>query len=148
MTPESSSAAVNFNNWPAAKQWLSVPMDGRKWKRESWGTKSNRWYHPKPAKIPVEQSEIVAGFKLRLPAFRLVFGDEDGKGTTAGFQASDWYQARPKGWPEMGDMAGSRVAGSGSSFWVCSCVGLATSLSLFVTHAYVSSVSSLFFCFY
>ncbi|GAY66668.1 hypothetical protein CUMW_250610 [Citrus unshiu] len=45
-------------------------MDGRKWKRESWGTKSNWWCHPKSAKILAEQSEIVAGFKLRSPAFR------------------------------------------------------------------------------
>ena len=69
---ESSSAAVNSNNRLAAKQLFSVAMDGRKWKRESWGTKSNRWCHPKPAKIPAEQSETVAGFKLRSPVFRLV----------------------------------------------------------------------------
>ncbi|GAY69224.1 hypothetical protein CUMW_270300 [Citrus unshiu] len=60
-------------------------MDGRKWKRELWGTKSNQWCHPKPAKISAKQSEKVASFKLRSSAFRLVFGDEDGRGTTVGF---------------------------------------------------------------
>ena len=96
---------------------------------------------------PLEQSETITSFKVRSPAFRLVFGGEDGKGTTAGFEASNWYQPRLKRWPEMEVMAGSRSQ-VGSGFRVCSWVGLAAFLSLSITCAYVSSVSSLFVCFY
>ncbi|KAK9229441.1 hypothetical protein WN944_022403 [Citrus x changshan-huyou] len=49
------------------------------------GNKIQPVVSPKPAKIPAEQSETVTGFMLRSPVFRLVFGEEDGKGTTAGF---------------------------------------------------------------
>ena len=48
-------------------------MDGRKWKGASWGIKSNRWCHPKPAKIPTEQSGKVAGFQALVADVLAVF---------------------------------------------------------------------------
>ena len=48
-------------------------MDDRKWKRESWGTKSNQWCHPKPAKIPAEQSETVLGFQASIAGILIGF---------------------------------------------------------------------------
>ncbi|KAK9233508.1 hypothetical protein WN943_023758 [Citrus x changshan-huyou] len=39
-----------------------MAVDGWKIKRESWGTKSSQWCHPKPSKIPAEQGGKVAGF--------------------------------------------------------------------------------------
>ena len=52
----------NYNGWTTANRRLSVAVDGRKIKRELWGTKSSQWCHPKPLKISTEQSGKVAGF--------------------------------------------------------------------------------------
>ena len=117
----------NYNGWTIANRRLSVAVDGRKIKRESWGTKSSRWCHQNRWKFRQSKVESRGFFKLWSPTFWLFFGDVDSRGMMAGLQASDWYQAWPIGWPESQDMAGSISGQMGRVFGSV----LIASLSLF-----------------
>lgn len=50
-----------------------MALDGRRFKRESWGTKPSRWRHPKLAKIPAEQDGKVAIFQTLVANVMAVF---------------------------------------------------------------------------